>query len=134
MKDKNILLVDDEKPIRDAFARAFQSQGYTVRTAANAEEALVLMRSEPAHVLFVDLQMPGMNGVELCRIVRKEWPWAIAIAVTGYASLFDLLDCREAGFEDYFIKPTPLAQLLEAAAHAFNKIERWQQREPRPVN
>jgi DNA-binding response OmpR family regulator len=73
-------------------------------------------------------KLPGMNGLELCREVRRQWPWAICIAVTGYASLFELVDCREAGFEDYFVKPVVLQELLEAAELACKKVERWKRR------
>ena len=85
------------------------------------------MHKTPAAVLFLDLNLPAMNGIELCREVHKDWPWIIAIAVTGYASLFELVNCREAGFEDYFIKPVEMKELLAAAEHAFKKLERWKQ-------
>jgi hypothetical protein len=52
----------------------------------------------------------------------------VSYAVTGYASLFELWECREAGFEDYFIKPVRLSMLLEAAGHAFMKQHRWRRR------
>ena len=128
MSERKVLVVDDEKAIRDLFARALAKEGCTAVTAGSAEEALDLMRQNPAQVLFLDLNLPGLNGLDLCREVRKHWPWSIAIAVTGYASLFELMDCREAGFEDYFLKPLELSALLEAARHAFQKIERWQKR------
>ena len=49
-------------------------------------------------------------------------------AVPGYESLFEIHDCREAGFEDYFSKPVKLSALLEAVEHAFKKLERWEER------
>jgi DNA-binding response OmpR family regulator len=73
-----------------------------------------------------------MNGVDLCRAVHRDWPWSITIAVTGHASLFELVKCREAGFEDYFIKPVGSKELLKAAEHACNKLERWKQRQSMP--
>lgn len=128
MNDQTILVVDDEPLIRQQLAEALTSAGYAVRTAGNAQEALHLMHRKPADLLFLDLMLPGMNGVELCREVRRHWPWSIAIAVTGYASVFQLVDCREAGFEDYFVKPMRLADLRAAAATAFKKIARWRRR------
>ncbi len=128
MIKQSILVVDDENSIRQQFAAVFSKAGYDVQSAGSAEEALRIMRKRPAEVLFMDLNLPAMNGLELCREVRKGWPWTIAVAVTGYASLFELVDCREAGFEDYFIKPVSLEELLSAAANAFKKIERWKQR------
>jgi CheY-like chemotaxis protein len=128
VSEKRILLVDDEKQIREMYSLAFTRAGYGATTAESAEEALEIMKKEPFWVLFLDLNLPGMNGVDLCREIRKQYPMAIPYAVTGYASLFELTDCRDAGFEDYFTKPASLSDLLEAAAHAFKKLARWKKR------
>lgn len=128
MTEKRILVVDDEKAIRDLYAEIFAREGYVVQCAESAEEALVYMKKTPSWVLFVDLNLPGMNGVKLCRQIRAEWPMAIAFAVTGYASVFQLSECREAGFEDYFTKPVPLKELRKAAAGAFERLARWKAR------
>lgn len=128
MSEKRILVVDDEEMLCDLFARSFSKSGYTVRTAASAEEALEIQKTTPFSVMFLDLNLPGMNGVELCRQICKDWPMSIPYAVTGYASLFELTDCRDAGFEDYFTKPARMSDLLEAADHAFKKLDRWKNR------
>jgi CheY-like chemotaxis protein len=128
MSEKRILVVDDEQQIRDLYREVFERSGYAVQTAESAEEALEVMREAPFWVVFLDLNLPGMNGVELCRQICKDWAMAIPYAVTGYASLFEIHDCREAGFEDYFTKPVDLSVLLEAADHAFKKLERWKKR------
>ena len=128
MSEKRILVVDDEKQIRDMYSQAFTRAGYEVTTAESAEEALEIFKREQFWVLFLDLNLPGMNGVDLCREIRKQYPMSIAYAVTGYASLFELSDCRDAGFEDYFTKPASLSDLLEAAEHAFKKLARWKKR------
>ncbi|MCP3951830.1 MAG: response regulator [Desulfobacterales bacterium] len=126
--EKKILVVDDEQQIRDMYSEAFSKAGYTVQTAESAEEALEILEKKRFWVMFLDLNLPGMNGVELCRQIRKAYDMTIAYAVTGYASLFELSDCRAAGFEDYFTKPASLVDLLEAAEHAFKKLERWKKR------
>ena len=128
MSEKRILVVDDEKQIRDMYSQAFTRVGYEVTTAESAEDALEIFKKEQFWVLFLDLNLPGMNGVDLCREIRKQYPMSIAYAVTGYASLFELSDCRDAGFEDYFTKPASLSDLLEAAEHAFKKLARWKKR------
>ena len=128
MSEERILVVDDEKQIRDMYSQAFTRAGYEVTTAESAEEALEIFKREQFWVLFLDLNLPGMNGVDLCREIRKQYPMSIAYAVTGYASLFELSDCRDAGFEDYFTKPASLSDLLEAAEHAFKKLARWKKR------
>lgn len=128
MNENRILVVDDEKQIRDMYSQLFARAGYEVTTAESAEEALEIIKKEPYWVLFLDLNLPGMNGVDRCREIRRQYPLAISHAVTGYASLFELSDCREAGFEDYFTKPASLSDLLEAAGHAFKKLARWKKR------
>jgi DNA-binding response OmpR family regulator len=124
--NKAILVVDDEAAIRDLFARVLTSAGYQVQAVESGEEALKLMDRTPHWVMFLDANLPGMNGMDLCRQIRSRWPMAIAFAVTGYASLFQLVDCLEAGFEDYFTKPANLKELLAAAERAFAKLERWE--------
>ncbi len=128
MSEKKILVVDDEEQILEMFSQAFQTADYGVTAAASGEAALEKMRQYPYPLVISDLKMPGMDGVELCRRINKDWPMTIVIAVTGYASLFELSDCREAGFEDYFTKPVSLKILLEEVGHGFNKIARWKSR------
>ena len=107
---------------------AFSKDGYIVRSAESAEEALEILKDEKFQVMFLDLNLPRMNGVELCKQIRKDMPIGIIYAVTGYASLFELADCREAGFDDYFTKPVKLEMLFRAAQDAFEKIDRWKKR------
>jgi DNA-binding response OmpR family regulator len=79
-------------------------------------------------VVFSDLNLPGMNGVELCSKITARQSLVTAFAVTGYSSLFELSECREAGFEDYFVKPVDLEDLVAAADSAFRRLERWKGR------
>ncbi len=128
MSNRKILVVDDEEAILNLFEQAFSRDGYKVRTAESAEEALELLKGEKIQVMFLDLNMPGMNGIDLCKEIRKDFPMAIIHAVTGYSSLFELADCREAGFDDYFTKPVNLIALQKAAKDAFEKLDRWKKR------
>jgi DNA-binding NtrC family response regulator len=123
---KKILVVDDEKMIRDMLEKALTREGYEVICAESAEEALEALKKTTAQVMFLDLKLPGMNGLDLCREIRELYPMSIAYAITGYASLFELSDCRRAGFEGYFTKPVDLKTLFETANDAFEKIKRWQ--------
>ena len=125
MSERKLLIVDDEECIRDMLEEAFSRAGYTVRSAENAEEALEVLKQNNVHVMFLDLNLPGMNGVELCKQLRKDRPNDIIYAITGYSSLFELAECREAGFDDYFQKPVELKTLFKAAQDAFEKSERW---------
>lgn len=122
---KKLLVVDDEIAIRNMFQETLRRAGYTVRLAESGEKALEILEKENIQVIFLDLKLPGMNGVDLCRRIRKDKPIAVLYAVTGYASLFDLAECREAGFDDYFIKPVDIEVISKVAQDAFEKLYRW---------
>jgi CheY-like chemotaxis protein len=128
MQTNRFLVVDDEESIREILSHTLKDAGYAAVTAASGEEALSIMRDNPAWTLFLDLKLPGMDGNELCRAIRKDWPMAIPYAVTGYASLFELAACRDAGFEDYFLKPVDRKLILDTAAYTVKKLERWTKR------
>lgn len=122
---RSVLVVDDEKPIRQLLERALGQAGYAVRCAASAEEALEILAGESIPVLLLDLQLPKMDGLELCRQIRKDKPVDCIYALTGYASVYDLVQCREAGFDDYFTKPFDLAVLVKTVGDAFDRLDRW---------
>jgi len=125
MIDRRLLIVDDDEMITDMFRKGFTKAGYTVRRAASAEEALAILEKEKYSVMFLDLKLPAMDGVELCRKIRKNDFVSLIFAVTGYASFYEFEECRKAGFDDFFTKPVDLKVLYRAAMDAFDKIERW---------
>ena len=121
MAEKKILVVDDEEPIRKVFTAALTHKGYRVFAAASAEAALEIIEIEVIPVMFLDLSLPGMSGIELCKIILEKHPETIAYAVTGYASAYKSSECKTVGFEGYFSKPLPLQTLFKAASDAFEK-------------
>lgn len=123
--EKKILVVDDEDAIRDILVEAFQGAGYIVKSAKSAEKALDILRDDSIMVMYLDLKLPGMSGNELCQNIRMHNPLAFVCAITGYTDLFGLLECRKAGFDDFFKKPVTLSLLLESAKGAFQRLERW---------
>ena len=122
---RKILIVEDEADIRIAFEQAFSRKGYVVRLSESAEEALEILEQEDINVMFMDLNLPETNGVELCKQIRKMNPIAIIYAVTGYNTIFEVFECRDAGFDDYFTKPMDLEMLVKAGQDVFEKIDRW---------
>ncbi len=125
MNAKKMLIVDDESSILGTLEEMFANSGYQVLAAESAEKALEILGNERVMIMFLDLKLPGMSGVDLCRQIRKNNPIAIIHALTGYVNIFGLMECREAGFDDFFIKPVTMGTLLEAAESALNKIRRW---------
>jgi CheY-like chemotaxis protein len=129
MKDK-VLVVDDEISIRSLFEEVLSEAGYDVLLAENGERALEILKQEEIGVIFLDLRLFGMNGIELCRNIRKTNPVSMIYAMTGWAALFEIEECREAGFDDYFTKPVSPETLSKAVEDAFEKLNRWKRRYP----
>jgi len=77
--------------------------------------------------MFLDLMLPGMDGLELCRKIRNDQPEAKIFAITGYPSLFEHSNCLAAGFDHYFTKPMNLNELLDTASEAFADLEKQDQ-------
>src|SRR5215467_14957162 len=108
---RNILVVDDEPQITRVLKTTLSSQGYGVRTAADGEEALDEMKSWAPDLIITDLRMPNVDGLELCRRVRKdsEIP-IIVLSVKGEETIkVEALDC---GADDYITKPFSVNELL----------------------
>ena len=122
---RTLLIVDDEQAIRDAYGAYFARLNYEVITASDADEALELLGSHSVPLCLLDLVLPGTDGVELCREIKARNPLATCIAMTGQRSLFEIAECRAAGFEDYFTKPVALDALRETADRVFSRLERW---------
>ena len=125
---KKILVVDDEASVRDLLKDAFDIEGYDVRIAEGAETAFTILNEEDIEVIFLDLKLFGMNGIELCKQIRKDNPIAIIFAMTGWAALYDIEECREAGFDDFFTKPLQTEMLLKVVDGAFERLNRWRKR------
>lgn len=128
--DKKLLIVDDERSIRDLFQQAFSQPDYQVHLAENGEQALDILKQNDIDLIFLDLKLFGMNGIELCRRIRQDKPISIIYAITGWTGLFEVEECREAGFDDFFTKPVKLDVLFRAVENAFEKLDRWARRFP----
>jgi DNA-binding response OmpR family regulator len=123
-----ILVVDDESSVRDLFDSVFTEAGYEVIPAEGGKEALAVLKIHDIDVIFLDLKLFGMNGIDLCRQIRKTKPISMIYAMTGWAALFEIDECREAGFDDYFEKPLNMDMLVSLVDQAFARLARWKRR------
>jgi len=82
---KRILIIDDEKPIRDSFLLAMEETEFQVETAFSGEEGIEKFKSGNYDLIFLDLKMPGMNGAETLRVIRKMSPVVPVYIVTAFA-------------------------------------------------
>lgn len=114
------MIVDDEMIIRESFLHWFKKYGHNVETAASGFEALENLEKSPFDILFVDIKMPGMDGIELLRKVKEAYPDTIVIIITAYGSIETAVEAMKIGASDYLLKPFKPEQLslvMEKVAH-----------------
>lgn len=110
-----ILLVDDEESIRVLYSEFLKMSGYCVETAATAGQALQFMRENRVGLIFLDLSMPGVNGLELCRQIKGEFPGTVCYAITGNYDHLSKEELEDAGFSAVILKPIQVDMLLSMA-------------------
>lgn len=124
MIDKKILFVDDEESQRDVMKRVLTKMGYSVTTAASAEEAILILDAESFPLIITDLSMPGMDGTMLCGHIRQKAPLTVVYALSGYIESYEASNLEKIGFDGYLRKPATSKMLKEAVEGAFEKIAR----------
>ncbi|MCP4681039.1 MAG: sigma-54-dependent Fis family transcriptional regulator [Desulfobacterales bacterium] len=116
----SIMIVDDEKIVRESFLHWFEKLGHRVDTAASGVEALDKLEKHAFDLLFVDIKMPGMNGIELLEKVKETYLDTIVIIITAYGSIETAVDAMRKGAVDYLLKPFKPQQLslvMEKVVH-----------------
>lgn len=99
-----ILAVEDDERIRAAVKLALEDEGWTVAEASTGEEALEAFQQDPADVVLIDIMLPGIDGFEVCRSIRRTSDVPI-VMVTARADTHDVVAGLEAGADDYMTKP-----------------------------
>ncbi len=114
-----ILIVDDEESIRSVCRRVLAPHGYVVETAANADEALGVLKEKSIDLVVTDLAMPGsMNGAKLLDHIHSHWPKTAVMMMTAFPNLESAVGTLRGGAVDYLVKPFNREQLVEAVAQA----------------
>lgn len=113
-----VLLVDDERDFADTLAERLQTRGFMVRTAYDGEEALRLAAGFDVDVAVLDVNLPGMNGLDLLRELKVVRPQAEALMLTGQNDLATAVSGMKLGATDYLVKPVPIERLVEAITRA----------------
>jgi two-component system, OmpR family, KDP operon response regulator KdpE len=111
MSAVSILVVDDEPQIRRVLRSTLSTHGYEIVEAKTGEEALEWMRKEPPDLVLLDMNMPGMGGVEACREIRRASDAPI-IMLTVRSAERDKVAALDAGADDYVVKPFGIEELL----------------------
>ena len=100
---RTILVVDDERPVRDLLVAVLTRQGFSVRAAATAEQAVELEREQPVDLLVTDVILPEMSGPELARVIRQRSPQTRVLFMSGYTGA--LLNDEDMAGADFLQKP-----------------------------
>ena len=112
---RKVLVVDDDPVVRKSFQRVLSGKGYAVITAQNGEEALRKLSEEKYDVVYTDIRMPGMNGLEVAEQVKARRPWTPVVIITGYGTDAAEARAKAAGVSGFLHKPlTP--DMIEGSA------------------
>lgn len=115
MEKNAILVVDDEKNIRMTMLQSLEPLGIPVRTAVNGEEALQRLREGLFGLVFLELKMPGMDGMHVLRRIRHDWPKTRVVIVTAYGTIESAVEAMKLGAVDFIQKPFSPAEIRKLA-------------------
>ncbi|MEM9345144.1 MAG: response regulator [Planctomycetota bacterium] len=119
----SVLVIDDEQRLRDVLVRGIQQMGYDCAGSPTAEDGLRQMREQARGVAIVDLNLPGMDGMQLFEKLRKGWPAIQVIVLTGFGDLDSAKNAIRLDVVDFLTKPTHLGELEEALSRAWRRID-----------
>lgn len=114
MGERSVLVVDDELPIRVALEANFRHAGWSVQCASGVGDGIAKFRANRFPLVITDIRMPGGDGLQVMREVRKLAPETAVILLTAYGSVPDAVKGMKDGASDYLVKPVPFEHLLAA--------------------
>ena len=118
---RKVLVVDDDPVVGKSFDRVLSARGYAVITAENGQEALSKLSGENYDVVFTDIRMPGMNGLEVAERVKASQPWLPVVIVTGYGTEANEARAEAAGVSGFLHKPLSPAMIEFSTQQALLK-------------
>ena len=118
---EKVLIVEDEAVLREALEYNLLRQGYEVRTAADGRAAVEIARRERPDLILLDLMLPGLDGLEVCRILRRDMNVPI-LMLTAKADEVDKVIGLEVGADDYITKPFSMRELLVRVKAALRRV------------
>ncbi len=121
MVKMRIMLVDDEERFLQTTQKMLAKKGYDAITATSGEECLKRLENELVHVVILDVKMPGMDGVETLKHIKRKFPMIEVIMLTGHATAESAVEGLKLGATDYLAKPTNFDDLVTKAEEAFNR-------------
>lgn len=117
----HILVVDDELSMREFLTILLEREGYTIECAANAESALTLMEGQNFDLIISDVNMPGLDGIGLLEIIKKESPGTEVLMITAFSTTEQAVEAMKFGAYDYIAKPFKVDELKLLIQNALDK-------------
>lgn len=124
MAGMKLMLVDDEERFLSTTKKLLARKGHDVETATSGSEALEKLAIQDIHVVILDVKMPGMDGIETLKAIKRRFPLVEVIMLTGHATVESAVDGLKSGATDYLMKPTDIEDLIAKAEEAFEKRKR----------
>ena len=116
MNKANLLVVDDEPVERQTLTDILRLEGYHVAAIANGEAVVDFIRSNPVELIILDLRMPGMNGLEVIKVVSQIDPDIEIILLTAHGSMESAIEALRSKIHDYLLKPASPVQILDSVS------------------
>ena len=123
MQQPRVLVVEDDQPIRASIRRALAYEGYAVAEAGDGESALVEVRDSPPDLILLDLNLPGIDGIEVCRRIRAAGDSMPIMMITARDAVSDRVIGLDSGADDYLVKPFDLAELTARVRASLRRHE-----------
>ena len=123
-KKVNILIVDDEEEFAITLAERLNLRGYNTRVENDGEGALNAVNTSLPDVVVLDVKMPGIDGFEVLKRIKSEYPQVPVILLTGHGATKDGIKGMELGAYDYLIKPVDITELIEKMDSAIKASKR----------
>ena len=117
-----VLFVDDETEFLETLMKRMKKRGIDVNGVSNGEEAFTFLSKKQADIVVMDFQMPGMDGLQALRKIKKHHPLVEVIMLTGHACMESAIKGMERGAFDYLVKPIDIDELLFKMEDAYDKI------------
>jgi len=117
----NLLIVDDEEQFLNSIKKSLEVREFNVTAVNRGEKAIQVAREIPIDIALIDLKMPGIDGEETLKELKKEHKWMEIVILTGHGSVNSAVECTKSGAYKYLQKPCELDELLEALKDAYQK-------------
>ncbi|MBW2010158.1 MAG: response regulator [Deltaproteobacteria bacterium] len=128
MEGMKMMLVDDEERYLSTTKKLLAKKGFDVLTAPSGADALDKLWKNNIHVVILDVKMPGMDGMETLKEIKKQFPLVEVIMLTGHATVESAVDGLKSGATDYLMKPADIDELIGKAEEAFAKRQRLEEK------